>query len=696
MKISMKNTAIMGISLILILLTTQANDSAITVSLEDVSSHNGLITEDTWYHWNSDQNHNKLDDILDEKILNHSDELVNIYINYYSKPTQMDVKKLKDHGINISYQAKYINTICAREVPMDKVTAISRWPNIARIELQPFIIPALDVSAASIKARDSVEYSPETAWELGYTGRDTVIAILDSGIDDRHESLENKRVAGYDCTLLVPRETDPDDEDGHGTHVAGIALGTGGDEGKYRGIAPNAKLVDVKVLNDWTLTPGDQVVMGIEWCMDQKDTYNIDILSMSIGEVFTGDDNGQGTQAQLVDAAANSGLVVVVAAGNDGEQGFSSLAAAEGAITVGAIDEKGSVNRSDDSIWDFSNHGPRADDGDDDEVDEYKPDVVAPGVSIMSARFSNTPAGILTGYQALTGTSMACPHVAGLVALMLEANPNLTPNQVKQILHDTSEARGHPYHSKNDPKYNIDYGWGIVNAYEAVRKTLGGEYQDIEVLSHGMNEEVHNIISIYGTAGVSKGNIQAIEYKIDLGVWQEALGQEDWQFQWDSTTVQNGVHSIFIRSFDGIEYSTPFELILNVVNIGCEIIKPQNGSQVKNNIVIQGTSFGAGVSEVFIQIGDDTWILVEAGESGNYSTWKYNWDTKSVKNGNHILSVKAYNGEWESIPTSMEVTVKNSRSSGGFLSGFDWLLVLTSFIILIIITYITRSRIKNR
>ena len=156
--------------------------------------------------------------ILEE---NDSDELVNIFINYKFQPTQFDVSKLKELEINISYQAKYINTICAREVSIAKILQILTLPNIAMIEQQPFLVPTLDVSAPAIKARSSIEYSPETAWELGYTGRNTVIAILDTGVDDRHESLENKYIAGYDCTVSVLPERNPDDEDGHGTHCAG-------------------------------------------------------------------------------------------------------------------------------------------------------------------------------------------------------------------------------------------------------------------------------------------------------------------------------------------------------------------------------------------------------------------------------------------------------------------------------------------
>jgi subtilisin family serine protease len=676
-------------TLILILFisnTANAELGFVDNSSQNFESNEYLLDDFSFSNWNRDKNHNRLDDLLDEKIALGSTKPVNIYINYRSRPTADDVELLNTLSINISYQAKYIPTICAREVPLAKVQKLLTIPGIAMIEQQPFLVPALDVSAGSIKARESVEYSPETAWELGYSGQDVVIAILDTGVDDRHESLQGKFIAGYDCTLRIPVEINPDDEDGHGTHVAGIAMGTGGEDGQYMGIAPAAKLVDVKVLSDWGVSPGDQIVHGIEWCIERKDDYNINILSMSIGEMFTGNDNGQGTQGLLVNTAAAAGLVMVVAGGNDGpnNNGFSSLAAADDAITVGAIDEMESVDRSDDEIASFSNRGPRASDGDESEVDEYKPDVVAPGVGIMSAWGS--PVGTAgLGYIAQSGTSMACPHVAGMIGLMLEANPNLTPQQIKQILHDTSEARGHTYHVDNDPKYSKDYGWGIIDCFEAVRKIVGEDYQFVDVDSHNPYEEVYNVITVQGTASVSKGTIDLVEYKIEDSAWQSAEGTDSWEFSWDTTTVENGEHIIYLRSFDGIEYSRELSLPLKVINIGCRITNPENGSAVKDTVLIQGTSFGSGVIEVLIKIGDGFWILVEGAEvAGNLSKWEYTLDTNDLDNGIYILSVKAFNGNWYSIPISIEVEVINPEDDSGFLPGFEGIFILLGILLLLI------------
>jgi len=280
------------------------------------------------------------------------------------------------------------------------------------------------------------------------------------------------------------------------------------------------------------------------------------------------------------------------------------------------------------------------------------------------------------------------------VALMLEAKPELTPDQVMQILHDTSEARGKPYHSVNDPKYNKDYGWGIVDAYEAVRKAVGEDYQTVNILSHNMFDEVYNIVTISGTATVTKGNIQAIEDRIDDGAWSLNDGADEWSFLWDTTTVENGLHKVYIRSYDGIEYSNEFELPLKVVNIGAKIITPINESQVQDTVIIKGTSYGENIKEILVKIGDNPWIEAEANENiGNLSEWEYSWDTNSYGNGKYIISVKAYNGNWHSIPYSIELDVKNTKSAG-FLNSFDWILILIGMVIIVMTNYFTRKSLK--
>jgi subtilisin family serine protease len=358
---------------------------------------------------------------------------------------------------------------------------------------------ALDISVRAIKARESDEYSPNTAWELGYTGKGINIAVVDSGVEDQHETFFDKLVGSV---LILDDDSPPPDSlisetSSHGTACAGIALGSGGDtdddgEPDFQGVAKGAKLVDVNinyihlfpnsVLNEYYHLPIDE---AMQWILDNKDTeweyqsedyHGIDVVSMSMsGSGLNPNEDGGGETAQLINAVSAAGISVVISAENDGEEpdsaGFDFVASADCAIIVAAVDELGTVNRVDDNILPSSGKGPRMDDGDNDPYDELKPDVAAPGGAITVPLEGTTDEyGGAFGY-----TSAAAPHVAGIVALMLEANPELIPQKVKDILHITAEPRGTPeYPDYPFPhnKWNRSYGYGIVDAYAAVQMAL--------------------------------------------------------------------------------------------------------------------------------------------------------------------------------------------------------------------------------
>ena len=317
------------------------------------------------------------------------------------------------------------------------------------------ITAGLDVATRAIKARTSSLY-PNSAESIGLTGAGVTICIIDSGVDDSlHESLQGKFVAGFNA--LTDTVENPDDDNGHGTHVAGIALGTGGPSGTYRGVAPNAKLVDVKVLDYAGSGTWMDLIQGIDFCIANKDALKINIISMSIqSSLFS---SGKDSASLEVDNAVNAGLVAIVCAGNYGSGGntISAPGAADNAITVGAIDDMNTIDRSDDVVASYSSRGLRASDGDSDVLDEYKPDVTAPGSNIVSAQYNTA-----TGYVAMSGCSMATPAVAGIAALMIEQNPLLTPVQIKAQLRASADDKGYAYNSAVDQKYDPDYGWGEV------------------------------------------------------------------------------------------------------------------------------------------------------------------------------------------------------------------------------------------
>ncbi|MCK4614172.1 MAG: S8 family serine peptidase, partial [Thermoplasmata archaeon] len=441
----------------------------------------------------------------------------------------------------------------------DKLRYLDR---ITFIEIVPEIRPLLDVSTKNIKARENELY--HNVWsELGFTGAGVNIAIIDGGSNDNeiagdiaHESLDDmdddlytydpKFIAGWDFEILQGGEyINPhgDPAVGHGTHVAGTALGTGGqgEDSVYRGVAPGAQLIDVKAISDAGF--GGYVIQAMEWCIDNKDrdwttsdTDGIQIMSLSIGG---SDSDGSDTASLTANRCVEAGIVVVAAAGNGGEEGIDSPAAADKVISVGASDDKGTVTRDDDEVYSGSDRGPRADDGDNDPYDELKPDLIAPGHNIMAPRADSYAA-----YVSYSGTSMATPHVSGVVALMLEANPDLTSAQVKEILHQSAEARGNASYPELSEKYNTDYGYGIVDAYNAVKAALDEEPQgnkiEIEITNPRENDEVSGIVKIEGYAGITGNDtIESVSVRI-IGEWREATGTENWYYEWDSREVENG------------------------------------------------------------------------------------------------------------------------------------------------------------
>ncbi len=358
---------------------------------------------------------------------------------------------------------------------------------VFQVEVQEVVRPILDVSSRAVKANPSAEYSPQTARELGFTGKGIAIAIIDTGVDNEHPSLQGSFIAGADLTVpespLTPRDGsfDPDDRSGHGTGVASIALGRGDSEGNMRGIAPEAGLIDLKVTGASPVSLNQNSLMdALQWCKDNKDTdwgsgfSGVDIVSMSLG---TG--NEQGAVAQAMDELVGMGIVVVQGAGNTGAQYGSDTGTvwADRSIVVGVIDDQDTVDRDDDEIWSSSTYGPRTDDGDNNPYDELRPDVVAPGVSIgfaSSSRISNIQGA--EGWSSGSGSSYATPHVSGTVALMLQARKTIRPdentNPVAQLIHQSSESRGEPFDETLSPDYSPKYGFGMLDSYQAVKLSL--------------------------------------------------------------------------------------------------------------------------------------------------------------------------------------------------------------------------------
>ncbi len=266
---------------------------------------------------------------------------------------------------------------------------------------------------------------------------------------------------------------------GHGTFVAGII----GDDGKhssggYMGVAPKTNMINVRVSDDLGMSTESDVVGGLQWVLQNKTRYNIRVVNMSLN---AGTPEPYNTSP--LDAAAEvlwfNGIVVVVSAGNNGTNTLYAPANDPFVITVGASNDQGTINLSDDTVAPFSAYGVT-------ETGAVKPDLVAPGTNIVSLLPQNNSLTISalhpsnrinSNYFRMSGTSMAAPMVAGAVALLLQDEPNLNPDQVKYRLKATANANWSGYDSTRA-------GAGYLDVYAAVHGTTTTAANTGTVASH--------------------------------------------------------------------------------------------------------------------------------------------------------------------------------------------------------------------
>ena len=312
-------------------------------------------------------------------------------------------------------------------------------------------------------------------WQQGITGGGVTVAILDSGIAEDADLVQPDNRLLASVNFADERLTS--DPGGHGTHIAGIVAGNGSNSGgEFTGIAPQANVVDVRVLGSTGSGRISSVVRGIEWVLAHRTAYNIRVINLSFGAPATLPYRADPMSA-AVEIAWRRGLVVVAASGNGGPDRDTVVTPGIDpyAITVGATDDRGTLGRGDDLLAWFSAWGSPD--------SNAKPDLVAPGRRIVSLRVPGSALDVLfpdrvvvaqngATYFRLTGTSMATAVVSGAAALLLQRRPTLTPDQVKALLVGTTQPYGEDSGQVlPDP---IADGSGLLDAYAAVNTAPSG------------------------------------------------------------------------------------------------------------------------------------------------------------------------------------------------------------------------------
>jgi len=373
----------------------------------------------------------KIKDFLSiENIKKYKNKLVELHKNAKNEIANLISRINPDFKILSKDFYNFFSGICIKEINKEQIKKIENLSFVKKVIPNYNININLDKSTNLIGANEIWNYHDKNGKNIA--GKGIKIAILDTGVNYNHPDLINNYVDGYD---FVNNDTDPMDDHGHGTHCAGIALGYGrASNYDISGVAPLADLYSYKVLDN----KGEGHLSSVLYAFEEAILDDIDIISISFGNneelAFP-----NSTLSIAADNIVDAGIIVVAAAGNDGTNGpISSPACAKKVICVGATDYN-------DNVASFSSRGPV-------ELENgsflIKPDIVAPGVNIKSCNLYN-------GYKTSTGTSMSTPHVAGAAALILQENPDLTPEEVKNILKENALDLGLDKNISGDGRLNI-------------------------------------------------------------------------------------------------------------------------------------------------------------------------------------------------------------------------------------------------
>ena len=577
-----------------------------------------------WTETTVDRNQNKIGDMvelhIDNPVFLDEENTLPLIIDFHYTPGADEIYMLEN---TVDYQHQFvlhgIDALAGR-VPVSELLTLIELPGVVMIELDGI----LTIANADARAGHGVDMAFE---ETGYDGSGTTVAIIDTGLDGNHSSLDDqdddpttydpKIIGFYDPVnnAVNTNGTDfPYDDQGHGSHCGGTTAGTGAPTYEHVGMAPQANLVGVKVLDAGGSGSFATVMAGMQWTIDTMHKYNTRAASMSLGgpgaiEWTSSEEDSVNRQANNMTRA---GIALFIAAGNNGVSAqIGTPGSAEDAITVGALDKNTAI-----AI--YSSQGPT-------EEGRIKPNIAYMGSSIMSVEANSGDQ-----YTGMSGTSMATPGAAGVGALMLQANSDLSPFDIRNILQEQATYRQCIYMGANEPciedaipknRQNNVYGHGHVNALESVIEAAqyNQQYQldaSIKlVVDNDLNTEMRVVI------GPSEYIDVALSQSVDTIQWKSSDLRHDWTnihsyHHEDSVTLYFedivhelehlpgteliGNHTISMRGLEGTSSSS---ILSMKIMLSEESDVGDEDTKTANTTLVYGSVFAAILLTIILLVG---------------------------------------------------------------------------------------------
>ena len=538
-----------------------------------------------------------------------------------------EAKSMNVADIRSQWMTNYINCKASRDV----IYLLSQHPDVMLIGLDQEKnmlwnekVEKAEQSKGTL-TENITKINADDVWEIGYTGNGVIVAVIDTGVNYNHIDLADHL---WDGGAEFPNHgyntydnnNDPMDHFSHGTHCAGTVCGDG-TSGTSTGIAPDATLMCVKALSDEGTGSAYTIQAGMEWAIE----HNADVLSMSLG-VPTATISEKTLLRNTCVTAMELGVVASVACGNEGNMQWMNpipdnvrvpgscpppwLHPDQADVNPGGLScvvSVGAVNYYD-AAADFTSHGPvtwqstdYADYAYQPGIGLIRPDVCAPGVNIVSLDFASND-----GFATMSGTSMACPAVAGTMALMLEKKPNLTPADVSMILETTAQQL-------TPNKSNVT-GSGRIDALAAIEAVTSGDFRFVNYIINDNNEENGN----------GNANLNPLE-QVKLNV----------TFNNDSDVAYNNVTAV-----------------LKINNV---MVRIEDSIAQINSI---GANETINIVDEFEFIVDET---VQIGSSLGFDVYFYDENNESI--GSFRVPVKVYGKQLE----YSSVIIKNDDNGNGIL-----------------------------